>query len=102
MEILINHYGNDKNETNTAGWSVVQGERSSHGLTFDEMLGLIAMLTIKMEKNDLTKWMKTDEERMEQVRSEIAGYSKEPLCLFAHHLHEIETIGTCRACGKNV
>lgn len=100
MEILIKHTANSSTETDTFGWSVTHGEKSSHGLTFDEMLGLIAMLTIKIEKNDLTEWMKTDKERMEAVVSSLAEPADKSLCQFAHHLHEVETIGTCRACGQ--
>lgn len=43
------------------GWQVTQGDKYADGLGYDEMLGLVAALTMPENRPTLS-WMKTSEE----------------------------------------
>lgn len=48
-------------------YKVTQGDKFAEGLTFDEMLGLVASLTIP-EKKPCIFWMRTQADRDEEDR----------------------------------
>jgi len=60
MKIKIEYIENTS-ETKWSGWTVTCGDKYADGLTYDEMLGLIAVMTAP-EGKPLLKWMKTEEE----------------------------------------
>lgn len=50
------------------GWTVTQGDKSADWLGYDEMLGLVAALTMPDERPAI-HWMKTKEQRDAYIRS---------------------------------
>lgn len=67
-----------ENDEYWKGWLVKQADRYADGLGYDEMLGLIASLTMPPERPTL-QWMKTKEQRekeraFNQVNDESTQY----------------------------
>ena len=52
-----------KSETSLkwSGWNVIYGDKYADGLSYDEMLGLVASITMP-EKRPAMQWLKTEEE----------------------------------------
>ena len=68
--IVITYTG----EPGLCGWLVRQGDKTSGGLTYDEMLGVVVSLTASADKGyaigKMQSWMKTDAER-EKIRADF-------------------------------
>lgn len=60
-KITIEFFEERPDEYTWQGWRVSQGEKYADGLAFDEMLGLIACLTVPEARHPMN-WMKTKED----------------------------------------
>ncbi len=62
MKITIENIVSES-ETIYSGWKVTQGNKYADGLGYDEMLGLIAAMTMPADRPTL-QWLKTEEEHL--------------------------------------
>ena len=66
MKIIIELIQNEvENKHLWNGWKVTIGDKYADGLAFDEMLGLVATLTVPEEKNSLM-YLRTKEQRKQE------------------------------------
>lgn len=49
-----------------SGWKVTHGDKYAHGLSYDEMLGLVAAITMPENKPSLN-WLKTADEHKHEL-----------------------------------
>lgn len=61
MEKITIEFFEEHTDDECKGWKVSQGDKYAYGLGFDEMLGLVAILTMPTEPPH-KQWMKTKEQ----------------------------------------
>jgi len=77
MRIEIELIETESTETIFSGWKVTYGDKYADGLCFDEMLGLVATITMPDEKRNL-QWLRTKDQhqawkkQMEQLASDVS------------------------------
>lgn len=82
------------------GWSVEYGEKSVNHLTFDEMLGLVASITMP-EPRPCSGWLKTDAERKAQEELFNTMPNKVEPEILDVPFEEEETF-CCHGCGHHL
>jgi hypothetical protein len=76
MRIEIELIETESTETVFSGWKVTYGDKYADGLCYDEMLGLVATITMPEDKRNL-QWLRTAEqhqawrERLTQLASDV-------------------------------
>jgi len=61
MKVEIELIEGESTETKWSGWKVTFGDKYSDGLGYDEMLGLVAAITMPVERPAIS-WLKTAEQ----------------------------------------
>ena len=61
MKVEIEFIESPSTETQWSGWKVTYGDKYADGLCYDEMLGLVAAITLP-EKRPTLQWLKTAEQ----------------------------------------
>ena len=61
MKVEIELIEGESTETKWSGWKVTLGDKYADGLGYDEMLGLVAAITMP-EKRPALHWLKTEAE----------------------------------------
>lgn len=70
----------DENCSTSAGWTVTQGDKYADHLAYEEMLGLVAAMTMPAEKRPCLQWLRTKEEHEEwlnNIRSNAQRFDNE-------------------------
>lgn len=75
MKVEIEFIESSSTETQWSGWKVTYGEKYADGLTYDEMLGLVAAITLPKKRPTL-QWLKTAEQH-QQWRDNLAKKSED-------------------------
>jgi len=70
MKVEIELIESPSTETQWSGWKVTYGDKYADGLGYDEMLGLVAAITLP-EKRPTLQWLKTAEQH-QQWRDSLA------------------------------
>jgi len=65
MKVEIELVENSTDSTVWNGWKVTTGEKYADGLGYDEMLGLVAAITMPQERPTL-HWLKTKEQHLQR------------------------------------
>lgn len=65
MEIKIEFIQNTDSDTDFSGWKVSYGDKYADGLGYDEMLGLVAAITMPDERPTL-QWLMTEEQHLDR------------------------------------
>ena len=75
MKVEIELIESPSTETQWSGWKVTYGDKYADGLGYDEMLGLVAAITLP-EKRPTLQWLKTAEQH-QQWRDNLAKKSED-------------------------
>lgn len=65
MHITIENIQESTDELVFSGWKVTHGDKYADGLGYDEMIGLVAAITMPEERR-LLQWLKTKEQHQAQ------------------------------------
>ncbi len=65
MKIEIELIEGAQSDAWNAGWRVTYEDKHTGSLAYDEMLGLVASITMPKEKRPCLNWLKTEEQHKE-------------------------------------